>query len=302
MKESELNDYRSDIDDVVCKLEAENEISMYDYMKYIDIKEKIEKSSDISSEEFNIKILIEKIKTDIEKIKTIIKDKKKHEYIKEYFTNDNAMIVNDIDLSLVDSKNKDDINDEYIKKISAKSMNSIDSVLPLLSSFYLKEKLYLSGDEISSIKKDFDFDNGNLIEEKENEKENKERKEEDNFLKKYHKSKSLNSNKTSSHSSHKEIDAEMEKEITNQIFGYTKTMKENAKHFGAQLKRDNSVLNEIEKVQNVDQEKTDVQVKKLKEFNYSLRIGFFKLIFMFLIVFVTFAFTLLTMRIFPKLA
>ena len=211
------------------------------------------------------------------------------------------MIVNDIDLSLVDSKNKDDINDEYIKKISAKSMNSIDSVLPLLSSFYLKEKLYLSGDEISSIKKDFDFDNGNLIEEKENEKENKERKE-DNFLKKYHKSKSLNSNKTSSHSSHKEIDAEMEKEITNQIFGYTKTMKENAKHFGAQLKRDNSVLNEIEKVQNVDQEKTDVQVKKLKEFNYSLRIGFFKLIFMFLIVFVTFAFTLLTMRIFPKLA
>ena len=53
-------------------------------------------------------------------------------------------------------------------------------------------------------------------------------------------------------------------------------------------------LNEIEKVQNVDQEKTDVQVKKLKEFNYSLRIGFFKLIFMFLIVFVTFAFTLLT--------
>ena len=181
-------------------------------------------------------------------------------------------------------------------------MNSIDSVLPLLSSFYLKEKLYLSRDEISSIKKDFDFDNGNLIEEKENEKENKERKEEDNFLKKYHKSKSLNSNKTSSHSSHKEIDAEMEKEITNQIFGYTKTMKENAKHFGAQLKRDNSVLNEIEKVQNVDQEKTDVQVKKLKEFNYSLRIGFFKLIFMFLIVFVTFAFTLLTMRIFPKLA
>lgn len=302
MKESELNDYRSDIDDVVCKLEAENEISMYDYMKYIDIKEKIEKSSDISSEEFNIKILIEKIKTDIEKIKTIIKDKKKHEYIKEYFTNDNAMIVNDIDLSLVDSKNKDDINDEYIKKISAKSMNSIDSVLPLLSSFYLKEKLYLSRDEISSIKKDFDFDNGNLIEEKENEKENKERKEEDNFLKKYHKNKSLNSNKTSSHSSHKEIDAEMEKEITNQIFGYTKTMKENAKHFGAQLKRDNSVLNEIEKVQNVDQEKTDVQVKKLKEFNYSLRIGFFKLIFMFLIVFVTFAFTLLTMRIFPKLA
>lgn len=302
MKESELNDYRSDIDDVVCKLEAENEISMYDYMKYVNIKEKIEKSSDNSSEEFNIKVLIEKIKTDIEKIKTIIKDKKKHEYIKEYFTNDNTMIINDIDLSLVDSKSKDDINDEYIKKISAKSMNSIDSVLPLLSYFYLKEKLYLSKDEISSIKKDFDFDNGNMVEEKENEKENKESKEEDNFLKKYHKNKSMNSNSSTSHSSHKEIDAEMEKEITNQIFGYTKTMKENAKHFGAQLKRDNSVLNEIEKVQNVDQDKTDVQVKKLKEFNYSLRIGFFKLIFMFLIVFVTFAFTLLTMRIFPKLA
>ena len=66
---------------------------------------------------------------------------------------------------------RDEHIDEYIKKISAKSMNSIDSVLPLLSSFYLKEKLYLSGDEISSIKKDFDFDNGNLIEEKENEKE-----------------------------------------------------------------------------------------------------------------------------------
>ena len=28
MKESELNDYRSDIDDVVCKLEAENEINL----------------------------------------------------------------------------------------------------------------------------------------------------------------------------------------------------------------------------------------------------------------------------------
>lgn len=302
MKESELNEFRSDIDDVVCKLEATNEISMYDYMKYVNIKEKIEKSNDTNSDEFYIKVLIEKIKTDIEKIKTILKDKKKHEYIKEYFTNDNAMIINDIDLSIVDSKKNDDINDEYVNQISKKSINSIENVLPLLSSFYLKEKLYLSKDDISSIKKDFDFDNGRLMEEKEKNKESKENKEEDNFLKKYHKSKSMNSNKSTSSTSHKEIDAEMEKEITNQIFGYTKTMKENAKHFGAQLKKDNSVLNEIEKVQNVDQDKTDVQVKKLKEFNYSLRIGFFKLIFMFLMVFVTFAFTLLTMRIFPKLA
>ena len=79
-------------------------------------------------------------------------------------------------------------------------------------------------------------------------------------------------------------------------------MKENAKHFGAQLKKDNTTLNNIEDIQNIDHDKTKTQMKSLKEFNYSISIGFFKLIFMFILVFVTFAFMLLIMRIFPKFA
>ena len=38
MKESELNDYRSDIDDVVCKLEAENEITSGKLTIYVQYK------------------------------------------------------------------------------------------------------------------------------------------------------------------------------------------------------------------------------------------------------------------------
>ena len=127
-------------------------------------------------------------------------------------------------------------------------------------------------------------------------------KEEDILLPHIEKAKSFSSSKNEDMPSKEEMDKELEEEINRQIFGYTKRMKESAKNFGVQLRKDNQTLNKIESLQDKVNDKTQTQVKRLKEFNYSLKIGFCKLLFLMLSVFGTFILTLFIIKIFPKLA
>ena len=94
----------------------------------------------------------------------------------------------------------------------------------------------------------------------------------------------------------------MEEEINRQIFGYTKKMKESARNFGVQFKKDNKVLSEIEDLQEKVNDKTTKEVGRLKEFNYSIRLGFCKLVMLNMIVFGTFFATIFIIKVFPKLA
>ena len=49
-------------------------------------------------------------------------------------------------------------------------------------------------------------------------------------------------------------------------------------------------------------DKTRTQNQRLQEFNSLITLGFFKKLLMIIVVITTFIFTLLTMRIFPRLA
>ena len=99
-----------------------------------------------------------------------------------------------------------------------------------------------------------------------------------------------------------EIEKEMEEELNNQIFKYTKMMKISAKNFGNQLIQDNKILGQIENLQNKDIIKTRNENQRLQEFNNFISLGFFKKLLMIIVVIITFIFTLLIMRIFPRLA
>ena len=329
MKENELDDALERLEDITSKIENVKEISLMELNTYNEIKEKISKiennkGSDSNDDNFNIKIKFEKIKVAIEKVKNITKGMKDYEFVSDYFVNENKtnftsnIIFDNTNLNSLQEKshiiNNSKIDEDYIKKIlsvnfpldppspsSNSTSSTIKDVLPLLSPYYLKEKLFLTNDEIKNIKMNTTFENMLIEPSSKEEFESKiknQKEENDNIFKKY----SKKNNSSSENSSNKEMDKELEADLTQEIFRYTKSMKENAKHFGAQLKKDNTTLNNIEDIQNIDHDKTKTQMKSLKEFNYSLSIGFFKLIFMFILVFVTFAFMLLIMRIFPKFA
>ena len=329
MKENELDDALERLEDITSKIENVKEISLMELNNYNEKKEKISKiennkGSDSNDDNFNIKIKFEKIKVAIEKVKNITKGMKDYEFVSDYFVNENKtnftsnIIFDNTNLNSLQEKshiiNNSKIDEDYIKKIlsvnfpldppspsSNSTSSTIKDVLPLLSPYYLKEKLFLTNDEIKNIKMNTTFENMLIEPSSKEEFESKiknQKEENDNIFKKY----SKKNNSSSENSSNKEMDKELEADLTQEIFRYTKSMKENAKHFGAQLKKDNTTLNNIEDIQNIDHDKTKTQMKSLKEFNYSLSIGFFKLIFMFILVFVTFAFMLLIMRIFPKFA
>ena len=79
-------------------------------------------------------------------------------------------------------------------------------------------------------------------------------------------------------------------------------MKESVRNFGAKLKKDNQTLNKIENLQDKVNEKTTKQVKRLEEFNYSIKIGFCKLMILLFTVIASFIGTMFIIKIFPKLA
>ena len=95
------------------------------------------------------------------------------------------------------------------------------------------------------------------------------------------------------------MDQEMEEEINKQIFGYTKKMKESAKNFGVQLKKDNKILNNIEDLQDKINTKTTKETSRLKKFNFSIKLGFCQLFILIITVITIFFSTLFIIKIFP---
>lgn len=252
------------------------------------------------------RLIQEKIKTNIEKILAYINDKKEYEFIKDYFINeyDNSFSTNFIqkdssneimnnqdsenNINSINFNDSDNINEEFLTLLSKEDLNDINSISKLsqkLSTNNKSKSIELPNLSFTS-KKNLSF------------------KEEDIFLPaiKKEKNKNKGDNNDFGLESKEEMDREMEIEINRQIFGFTKKMKESAKNFGAQLRKDNQTLNKIENLQDKVDMKTKKQVKRLEDFNFSKSIGFCKLMFMLLTVFGSFIPLMFLIKVLPKLA
>ena len=97
------------------------------------------------------------------------------------------------------------------------------------------------------------------------------------------------------------INKVLEEEIFEEVLNNTESMKNYASSISEILKKDNKNLDKIEKLQYKEQAKTKQEVSTLTDFNKRLQVGFWKTVYMFVIVITTFIFTLLIIRIFPKL-
>ena len=199
------------------------------------------------------RLIQEKIKTNIEKILAYINGKKEYEFIKDYFINeyDNSISTNFIQkdssneiMNNQDSENNinninfndsDNINDEFLTLLSKENLNDINSISKLSQKLSTNNK-----------SKSIELPNLSFTS-----KKNSSFKEEDIFLPaiKKEKNKNKGDNNDFRLESKEEMDREMEIEINRQIFGFTKKMKESAKNFGAQLRKDNQTLNKIENLQ-----------------------------------------------------
>lgn len=317
-----LNDEEklSFLSNICNKLSEEHGITSYEYALLNKIKidqvDNLEEDADYSKSNslklggennsndkiIEDRLIHEKIKTNIEKILAYINDKKEYEFIKDYFINeyDNSISTNFIQkdssneiMNKQDSENNiifndsDNINDEFLSLLSKEELKDINSISKLSQKLNKNNK-----------SKSIELPNLSFIS-----KKNSSFKEEDIFLPAIKKDKNKNKNNNDfGLESKEEMDREMEIEINRQIFGFTKQMKESAKNFGAQLRKDNQTLNKIENLQDKVDMKTKKQVKRLEDFNFSKSIGFCKLMFMFLIVFGSFFATMFIIKIFPKLA
>jgi len=285
------------------KIDQGNNMEDEDYSKNNSLKIGGENNS--SDKIIEDRLIHEKIKTNIEKILAYINDKKEYEFIKDYFINeyDSSISTNFIQkdssgeiMNKQDSENNinninfndsDNINDEFLALLSKEDLKDINSISKL------SQKLNKDNKSKSIELPSLSFTS----------KKNSSFKEEDIFLPAIRKDKNKNKNNNDfGLESKEEMDREMEIEINRQIFGFTKKMKESAKHFGAQLRKDNQTLNKIENLQDKVDMKTKKQVKRLQDFNFSKSIGFCKLMFMLLSVFGSFFGTIFVMKIFPKLA
>lgn len=312
MKNKPIEDQKFQLTKIVNNLQKIGMISFEEYNKFLEIKENFDEEKKSDGKESNLQYLLHSEKESflIDEIKSLLKDKKEFEFISDYFINEitkDKLYKNSNKLNLTNLKNKD-INDTFITNLNKLNTDyslgdNFDKIYSLFSKNFLSFKLNFMEDQIKILK-----ESDNLYITDQSLKENYEIK--NMFDSKAKNNKDYidiikNINKKGSSNSVKEsatINKEIEEEINNQIFRYTKSMKENAKNIGEQLKEDNKTLNRIEEIQTKDKIKTDIQVKRLTNFNYSLKLGFFKIILMFILVFVTFIFMVLFMRIFPKLA
>jgi hypothetical protein len=311
MDEKQLKENSDILDDIISTFETTKEISIYEYSLYQSIRNKFNdylENVDKDNKELGWNLLIENIKIKIEKIVNLTKNKKEYEFISDYFMNQthslshtqqNNSNINET-LTEFELKHKlSTINDNFIQNIEPlNNSNSLNDIKTLLSPSFLESNMKLSHDDINKIKALTQFE---TLSKKQNGVTNTQQVHMNDINKLTKKKKRIKQTKSSSSSNNNEqLNKEIEDELQEQIFGYTKSMKENAKHFGEALKRDNIILSEIENIQNIDQEKTTTQVSRLKEFNYSIRLGFCKLMGMFAIVFITFLISLFVMKVFPK--
>ena len=276
------------LENIILKINDTKFINMLEYAKLNKIKNEIYNNNNNENDNNNennnnnnieIKLMKDKIRILIEKFEEFKKDKKEFQFISDYFLGENEKITDIELLNQTNLNNNNLINYETIDK------NFLDN---------------LKTQKLDNFKNIFNFiNNENKIN---NEiKFEKKHSNEMSLLPKINKIKNENNNKNNNKNLI-QTEKEIEEEINNQIFGYTKRMKESAKFFGAELKKSNKQLSEIEDIQNKGLNSTKFQIKRLTEFNSKISLGFFKLLFMILIVFVTFIFTLFFMRIFPKLS
>ena len=261
------------------KLNDTHLITLLEYEKFNKIKNEWTDRLLELQEENNIKIedklLNEKIKVLLEKIKVITSNKKEYEFISNYFLNENEKIrdISTIENSFKQDENLEEINENNIGDYSNLNLYSFKNIKDIIEN----NKVNLSNKELPKQKKS-KYELPSL---------KKNKREKSNY----------NSKKDN-----EEIEKEMEEELNNQIFKYTKMMKISAKNFGHQLVKDNQFLQQIENIQTKDMDKTRTQNQRLQEFNSLITLGFFKKLLMIIVVITTFIFTLLTMRIFPRLA
>ena len=282
------------------KLYESHNISSYEYELFnlikreeknsfeINFAKKIGEENNSNEEKIENRLTKDKIKTNIEKIISYIKDKKDYEFISDFFITESAEPSFNEDNLIINNQNSgnlelDEINEDFLNNFSQSNLSDINSII----EFNKKIKKNF----ISELDEQFDL---SLINTK------KKASKEDLILDDIKKSESFRRIK-SNENSKEMMDEEMKEEITRQIFGFTKKMKESAKSFGAQFKRDNQTLSKMENLQDMINDKTTKEVSRLKEFNYSIKLGPCKLIMMNMMVFGTFFATLLVIKIFPKL-
>ena len=200
---------------------------------------------------------------------------------------------NDNNNIIINNKNNnfefEDINDDFLKFFSKSHLTNINSIIEFNKK--LKGNKFLENDDDSILNLNLKKYGTSPLKEnlflddiKKSENFNKKRKQEENLKPK------------------KTIDEEMEEEMCGLIFGFTKRMKQNAKHMGEQFRKNNKELSEIENIQNEGVDITDKTVKKLKSFNISMKFGFCKLLKMSIKGIIAFFGALAIIKIFPKLA
>ena len=289
------------------KLQEVHCISSYEYELFNLIKQdqnisyeingikKIGEENSANEEKIENRITKEKIKTFIEKIISFIKDKKDYEFISDFFITESTSIKdNDNNNIIINNKNNnnfefEDINDDFLKCFSKSHLTNINSIIEFNKK--LKGNKFLENDDDSILNLNLKKYGTSPL------KENlflDDIKKSENFNKKRKKEENLKPKKT--------IDEEMEEEMCGLIFGFTKRMKQNAKHMGEQFRKNNKELSEIESIQNEGVDITDKTVKKLKSFNISMNFGFCKLLKMSIKAIIGFFGALIIIKIFPKLA
>lgn len=323
-----IEDYIKTIETVSTHLKETGEITLNEYNEYNIIKRKInelqeELSNNNHQNKFQYDLQLSKIRVLLEKMQTDIQNKKEYEFISNYFISQNCSgSLLDLSVSTNDnSRNKDTLGNDVLypefteqslselNSINLDSFNSLGDILKVTSQSFLSHKANFSDDVINKIKGNNGESNSNgntIVSNKQNNQSNEiafmKKKSKKKLLPELNKAKKSTSPGVTNQNPNDKIDKEIEEEINNQIFKYTKSIKENARAFNSKLKQDNKTLNSIEDIQIKDKDKTDTEYKKLKEFNYTLSIGFCRLIMMFISAIVIFIFTLLIMRIFPKFA
>ena len=289
------------------KLQEVHCISSYEYELFNLIKQdqnisyeingikKIGEENNANEEKIENRITKEKIKSFIEKIISYIKDKKDYEFISDFFITESTSIKdNDNNNIIINNKNNnnfefEDINDDFLKFFSKSHLTNINSIIEFNKK--LKGNKFLENDDDSILNLNLKKYGTSPL------KENlflDDIKKSENFNKKRKKEENLKPKKT--------IDEEMEEEMCGLIFGFTKRMKQNAKHMGEQFRKNNKELSEIESIQNEGVDITDKTVKKLKSFNISMNFGFCKLLKMSIKAIIGFFGALIIIKIFPKLA
>ena len=291
------------------KLSESHGISSYEYElfnliksdenNYLEINgiKKVGEENNANEEKIENRITKEKIKTNIEKIISYIKDKKDFEFISDFFITETSTALNsDNDNEIINNINNDnnieheEITDDFLNSLGKTNLSDINSINELNKKLKGKKSSEINEQSLLNLKKKYSSSNFNGLSEQEL------------FLNDIKKAQNSKKNNEENLKSKEEMDKEMEEEINRQIFGYTKKMKESAKNFGVQFKKDNKVLSEIEDLQEKVNDKTTKEVGRLKEFNYSIRFGFCKLVSFVMMVFCSFFATLFVIKIFPKLA